>query len=72
VNRIHPSQKPVSLFEYLIDTYTTEGQVVLDNCSGSGTTGIAAINKNRQFILIEQDDNYFDVSLERIEKHLSN
>jgi site-specific DNA-methyltransferase (adenine-specific) len=69
---LHPTQKPTQLFEYLIRTYSNEGDTILDNCSGSGTTGIAAINTNRQFILIEQDANYFDVSSERIEKHLSN
>jgi site-specific DNA-methyltransferase (adenine-specific) len=69
---IHPTQKPVALFEYLIKTYSNEGDVVLDNCSGSGTTGIAAINTNRKFILIEQDDTYFEVSGKRIEHHTVN
>jgi site-specific DNA-methyltransferase (adenine-specific) len=69
--KLHPTQKPSELFEYLISTYTIEGQVVLDNCAGSGTTGIAAINTNRKFILMEQDDNYFDVSANRIEERLN-
>jgi site-specific DNA-methyltransferase (adenine-specific) len=68
--KIHPTQKPVSLFEYLILTYTDEHMLVLDNCSGSGTTGIAAINTNRKFILIEQDDSYFELSSKRIVDHI--
>jgi DNA modification methylase len=68
--QIHPTQKPIALFEYMIRTYTNEGDIVLDNCSGSGTTGIAAINTNRNFILIESDDNYYNLSSERIEKHI--
>jgi DNA modification methylase len=67
---LHPTQKPVSLFEYMISTYSNKGDLVLDNCSGSGTTGIAAINTNRKFILIEQDENYFDLSSKRIEEHI--
>jgi site-specific DNA-methyltransferase (adenine-specific) len=68
-NSIHPTQKPVPLFEYLIKSYSDEGDTVLDNCSGSGTTGIAAINTNRKFILIERDETYFNQSAERIENH---
>jgi site-specific DNA-methyltransferase (adenine-specific) len=68
--QLHPTQKPVPLFEYFISTYTEEGDIVLDNCSGSGTTGIAAINTNRNFILIEQDGNFFDISSKRIEEHI--
>jgi len=68
---IHPTQKPVALFEYLIKTYTNENETVLDNCSGSGTTAIACINTNRNYICIEKDKTYFDKSVERIEKHLS-
>jgi len=64
----HPTQKPVALFEYLIKTYTNEGEIVLDNCIGSGTTAIAAINTNRQFIGIEKEEKYFDIATERIEK----
>lgn len=68
---IHPTQKPVALFEYLIKTYTNEGETVLDNCSGSGTTAIACINTNRNYICIEKEKTYFDKSVERVEKHLS-
>jgi len=67
---LHPTQKPVPLFEYLIKTYTKENEVVLDNCIGSGTTAIACINTNRQYIGIEKDDHYFEVCNERIRKHL--
>jgi DNA modification methylase len=66
---IHPTQKPVDLFEYLIKTYTNEGETVLDNCAGSGTTGIACINTNRNCILIENEQKYFDVINQRIYKH---
>jgi site-specific DNA-methyltransferase (adenine-specific) len=69
---LHPTQKPVQLFEFFIKSYSAEGDIVLDNCSGSGTTGIAAINTNRKFILIEKDEKYFTSSADRIEKHLSN
>jgi DNA modification methylase len=68
---IHPTQKPVALFEYLIKTYTNEGGLVLDNCSGSGTAGIAAINTNRNFILIEKDEEYFNMSSKRIADRLN-
>ena len=64
---VHPTQKPVNLCEYLVKTYTDEGQTVLDNCMGSGTTGIACINTNRNFIGIELDDNCFKIAQERIE-----
>jgi len=66
---IHPTQKPVALFEYLIKTYTNEGEIVLDNCSGSGTTAIACLNSNRHFICIEKDETYYKKSLERIANH---
>ena len=65
-NVIHPTQKPVSLMEYLIKTYTNEDEVVLDNCMGSGTTGVAAVKCNRQFIGIEQDTSYFEMASKRI------
>lgn len=65
----HPTQKPVALFEYLIKTYTNEGEVVLDNCSGSGTTAIACLNSNRHFICIEKDESYHKKSLDRIADH---
>lgn len=62
----HPTQKPVSLMEYLIRTYTNEGDVVLDNCMGSGTTGVACINTGRRFIGMELDPTYFEVARKRI------
>ena len=65
---LHPTQKPVALLEYLIKTYTTERDLVLDNCMGSGSTGIACMNTNRKFIGIEKDDNYFEIAKKRIEK----
>jgi len=65
-NRLHPTQKPVQLLEYLIKTYTSEGDTVLDNCMGSGSTGVACINTERKFIGIELDDNYFDIATKRI------
>ena len=64
----HPTQKPVSLLEYLIKTYTNEGEVVLDNCMGSGSTGVAAINLGRGFIVIEKEEKYFDIAKQRIEE----
>ncbi len=68
---IHPTQKPVPLFEYLIKTYTNEGETVLDNCMGSGTTGVACINTNRNFIGFELDKHYYDIAKERIQKALA-
>lgn len=67
-NRVHPTQKPVELMEYLIKTYTDEGMIVLDNCMGSGTTGIACKRLNRHFVGIEKDEEYFKIAKERIEK----
>lgn len=67
---LHPTQKPVALMEYLIKTYTNEGEIVLDNCMGSGTTGIACINTDRRFIGIEKDDKYFDIAKDRIDNHV--
>ena len=64
--KVHPTQKPVPLFEYLIKTYTNEGETVLDNCMGSGTTGVACKNLNRNFIGIEMDNTYFNIAEERI------
>ena len=64
---LHPTQKPVALMEYLIRTYTNEGETVLDNCMGSGTTGVACANTGRNFIGIEQDDKYFAIAKQRIE-----
>lgn len=66
----HPTQKPIALFEYLIKTYTNEDETVLDNCIGSGTTAIAALNLNRNFIGIEQEKEYVDIANKRIEEHL--
>ena len=63
---VHPTQKPVALMEYLIRTYTNEGDVVLDNCMGSGTTGVACANTGRRFIGIERDDKYFAIASERV------
>ena len=65
----HPTQKPVALLEYLIKTYTNEGEIVLDNCMGSGSTGIACINTNRNFIGYELDEHYFQIAKERLEQH---
>lgn len=67
-NKVHPTQKPVALMEYLIKTYTNEGETVLDNCMGSGTTGVACVNTNRHFIGIEQDDKYFEIARKRIDE----
>lgn len=67
----HPTQKPVSLLEFLIKTYTIEGETVLDNCMGSGSTGVACINTKRKFIGIEKDDKYFEIAKNRINNHLS-
>lgn len=63
---IHPTQKPVDLLEYLIKTYTNEGDLVLDNCMGSGTTGVACMRTGRDFIGIEKDPAYFDIARKRI------
>ena len=63
---LHSTQKPVALLEYLIKTYTNEGELVLDNCMGSGTTAVACINTNRNFIGFELDKKFFDISIERI------
>ena len=63
---VHPTQKPTDLLEYLIKTYTNEGEVVLDFTMGSGSTGVACVNTNRKFIGIELDNNYFDIAINRI------
>ena len=68
---LHPTQKPVALLEYLIKTYTLEGETVLDNCMGSGSTGVACINTKRNFIGIEKDVKYFEIAKKRIEEHLT-
>lgn len=67
--KLHPTQKPVALFEYLIKTYTNEGETVLDNCAGSGTTAIACLNLNRNYICYEKDKGYFDIATKRIGDH---
>ena len=65
---LHPTQKPVALMEYLIKTYTNPGDLVLDNCMGSGSTGVACVNTGRNFIGIELDEKYFNIAKERIDK----
>ena len=66
--KVHPTQKPVELLEYLIKTYTKENDLVLDNCMGSGSTGVACANTNRDFIGIELDEKYFEIAKDRIER----
>ena len=68
---VHPTQKSVEICEWLIKSYTNEGELVLDNCMGSGSTGVACLNTNRNFIGIELDEKYFDIAKERI-KNLHN
>lgn len=70
--KLHPTQKPVALLEYLIKTYTNENEVVLDNCMGSGSTGIACLNTNRKFIGFELDEKNFEISKNRLESWCSN
>jgi DNA modification methylase len=67
---IHPTQKPVALMEYLIRTYSNEGDVVMDNCFGSCTTGIACLNTGRKFIGIERDPDYFRLGSDRFHNHV--
>ena len=71
-NGQHPTQKPVELLEYLVKTYTDENDTVLDNCMGSGSTGVACVNTNRKFIGIELDNTYFEIAKERINKVVEN
>lgn len=71
-DKLHPTQKPVALLEYLIKTYTNENETVLDNCMGVGSTGIACINTNRNFIGYELDEKYFKIAEERIRKEMDN
>lgn len=68
--KLHPTQKPVALLEYLIKTYTNEDETVLDNCMGSGSTGIACLRTNRNFIGIEKDGKYFDIACNRINEFI--
>jgi len=70
-NTVHPTQKPVALFEYLIKTYTNEGDTVLDFVIGSGTTAVACIRTNRNFIGMELDKNYYDIACKRVEQELA-
>ena len=65
----HKTQKPIALCEYMINTYTNESELVLDNCIGSGTTAIACINTKRKFIGFENDNTYFELATKRIEEH---
>ena len=67
--KIHPTQKPVDLIEWLIKTYSNEGDLILDNCMGSGTTAIAALNTGRHFIGFETDEKYYNESLKRIDNY---
>ena len=71
-SKLHPTVKPVDLFRYMIRTYTNEGDVVLDNTAGSGTSAIAAIRENRKYIMIEKDEKYYDVMANRIKEELNN
>lgn len=66
--RFHPTEKPLNILEYLIKTYTDESDVVLDNCMGSGSTGVACVNTNRQFIGMELNQKYFDIAKKRVEE----
>ena len=63
---LHPCQKPITILEYLIKTYTSEDETVLDNCMGSGSTGVACVNTNRDFIGIELNKDYFNIAKQRI------
>jgi site-specific DNA-methyltransferase (adenine-specific) len=67
--KVHPTEKPTELFEYLIKTYTNEGETVLDNCMGSGTTAIACMNTNRNYIGFEKEEKYYQIIQDRIKKH---
>ena len=69
---LHPTQKPVELLEYLIKTYTNENETVLDNCMGSGSTGVACVNTNRNFIGYELDEKYFEIAEKRINETMCN
>lgn len=68
--KLHPTEKPVELCEYLIKTYTNENMLILDNCMGSGTTGVACIKNNRKFIGIELDENYFQIASKRVAEYV--
>ena len=64
--KLHPTQKPIALTEYFVKTFSNPGDVILDNTMGSGTTGVACVNLDREFIGIEKDKEYFDIAVERI------
>lgn len=66
--QVHPTEKPVALLECLIKTYTNDGDLVVDNCMGSGSCGVAAVNTNREFIGIELDENYYNIAKQRIDE----
>ena len=68
---LHPTQKPLALMEWLVKTYTNEGDIVLDNTMGSGTTGVACVNTNRNFIGMELDDKYFEIAKARINEAIT-
>lgn len=67
-SNLHPTQKPLALMEYLVRTYSNEGDLILDNCMGSGTTGLACLKNNRNFIGIEKEEKYFKIAKERMEQ----
>jgi len=67
LNRLHPTQKPLSLIEYMIKTYTNEGDLILDNTCGSGTTGLGAKNLKRDYIMMEQDPKYYEIACKRVQ-----
>ena len=71
-SKIHPTEKPLKLFTYLVETSSNEGDTILDCCLGSGTTGVACVNTNRKFIGIELDNNYFNIASKRIEEAFFN
>jgi site-specific DNA-methyltransferase (adenine-specific) len=66
-NSLHPTQKPLALIEYMVKTYTNEGDLILDNTCGSGTTGLGAKNLNRNYIMMEQDETYYEIACKRLE-----
>ena len=71
-SNLHPTQKPVALLEELIKTFSNEGDLILDNCMGSGSTAIACMNTNRNYIGFENNKEYYDISEIRIKKHIEN
>jgi site-specific DNA-methyltransferase (adenine-specific) len=69
---VHPTQKPIELLEYLILTYSNEGDTILDNCMGSGSTGVACMNTGRKFIGVEKEETYFNIAESRIKEASNN